>query len=206
MDKSIETNNYLTRTKKNRLYNIWQGIKTRCYNPHYYNFAGYGGRGIVMCDEWLNDFYSFREWSLSHGYNDKRSIDRIDNNGNYTPDNCRWTTPIMQCNNKRNNIVITHNGVSKTLTQWCNEYNLCVGTIYDRIRNGWDPEDAITVPTHFKDNLIFYNGRMQSMSAWAKELNIQRHTLFNRINVLHWPIEKAFSEPIRKNSRRKGNE
>ena len=85
-----------------RLYNIWSNMKARCCNPNNPDFKRwYGVRGITICDEWKNDFQAFYDWSMSHGYDDSLSIDRIDNDGNYEPDNCRWTTSKEQAHNCR---------------------------------------------------------------------------------------------------------
>ena len=87
--------------KDTRLYRIWNHMKTRCYRKSYHAFRHYGGRGIRVCDEWLHDFQAFYDWAMSHGYTDDLSIDRIDTNGNYSPDNCRWVTMAEQNKNKR---------------------------------------------------------------------------------------------------------
>ena len=89
------------RKSNTRLYGIWRGIKRRCLNPNYHHFKNYGGRGITVCDEWLESFKSFYDWAMSNGYQDDLSIDRIDNDKGYDPSNCRWVTMAEQNKNKR---------------------------------------------------------------------------------------------------------
>jgi len=106
------------------LYNAWLGIKRRCYNPNDKSYSRWGGRGITVCDEWKNDFMSFYNWSIENGYEDGLTIDRIDNNGNYEPSNCRWASQKEQANNRRSNIDITIGNATKTLKEWCEIFEL----------------------------------------------------------------------------------
>ncbi|PDY56661.1 hypothetical protein COM88_31425, partial [Bacillus cereus] len=94
----------------------------------------YGDRGIVMCDEWKNDFMNFYNWSINNGYNESLSVDRIDFNGDYEPNNCRWADDITQGNNKRNNIVLIHNGMTMTMPEWARHLNLPYSVLANRRR------------------------------------------------------------------------
>lgn len=132
--------------KKTRLYNIYHKMKTRCYSPNYSEAKYYSERGITICEEWKNNFVAFRDWALKNGYAENLSIDRIDVNKGYSPDNCRWVDDKTQSRNRRSNIKITHNGQTKILMEWCEELNLPYATIRTRIVRGWDCEDALTKP------------------------------------------------------------
>ncbi len=102
---------------RSQLKSIYGGIKNRCYNHNSDNYKYYGGRGIIMCDEWLNNFSSFVSWSLDNGYQRGLTIDRKNTNGNYNPENCKWATMIEQCNNRRNNLYFEHEGAQMTIPQ-----------------------------------------------------------------------------------------
>lgn len=132
-----------------RLYNIHQKMISRCYKKHDRSYERYGGRGIKVCKEWRgkNGFVSFYDWAIKNGYADGLSIDRIDFNGNYCPENCRWATAYVQQNNRRDNKYITYNGITKTLSQWCKELNLVYGRVLSRLNVlGWSVDDAFNVP------------------------------------------------------------
>ena len=134
-----------------RLYHIWICMKDRCYNPKNKKYKDYGGRGIAICDEWINDFEAFANWAYDNGYIENVSrgectIDRIDVNGNYCQQNCRWVNQKVQTNNKRNNHYITYNGETHTVTEWNNILGYKKGVLSRRIFSGWSIEDAFTKP------------------------------------------------------------
>lgn len=106
---------------KTRQWRIWSHIKGRCYNPNNHKYKDYGGRGITMCDEWLNDFKSFYDWSLKNGYDDSLTLDRIDVDKGYSPDNCRWADTNTQAHNKRLDKLYTYNGKTLSVRDWCKE-------------------------------------------------------------------------------------
>ena len=118
---------------KTRLYNLYKGMKQRCTNLNSPAYKYYGGRGIVICDEWLNDFQKFKDWCLNNQYSDEKSIDRIDPNGNYCPENCRWVSFEKQQNNKLNSAFISINDQKKTVAEWAKENGINKQTLYSKI-------------------------------------------------------------------------
>lgn len=130
---------------RTRLYNIYNGIIERCCNSKNPNYKNYGGRGIKICNEWLEDFMNFYNWAIDNGYQENLSIDRIDVNGNYEPSNCRWATAIEQANNKRPYKLYEYKGEKRTLKSICKELKVSYTTIWKRINNGMSLEEALDV-------------------------------------------------------------
>ena len=141
--------NYKDGRKGTRLYSIYENMLTRCENPKSTGFSRYGGRGISVCEEW-HDFKKFHDWAINNGYSDNLTIDRIDNNGNYEPSNCRWVTLKEQANNKNCCHIVKMFGCEKTLMEWCETYNINYKTVRDRLKRGWSYEKAITFPVKTK--------------------------------------------------------
>ncbi len=128
-----------------RLHIIWMHMRGRCQKKNHTGYKNYGMRGISVCKEW-EGYVRFRDWALGNGYNKDLTIDRIDNNGNYCPQNCKWSSMQTQSNNKRNSKFLQIAGQKKTLRQWCNEYLADYEIAKTRIKSGWTLIDALTIP------------------------------------------------------------
>lgn len=136
------------RESKTRLYNIYYNMRKRCENENAVNYENYGGRGITVCDLWRNSYEAFSDWAHRNGYTDKLTLDRIDSNGNYSPDNCRWVTYKEQGLNTRANNRITFNGETLTVTEWADKLGIKRATLCTRLKTyGWPVERALTEPT-----------------------------------------------------------
>lgn len=142
-----ERKSYIDGRTKEPLYHIWWSIRGRCYNPKHVSYHSYGARGIKICDEWL-DYANFREWALSNGWNESLQIDRIDNDCDYCPENCRFVTPKQNCNNRRNNRLLTYDGMTLTTTQWADLKGWTPNVIWCRLKMGWSVERTLTEPPH----------------------------------------------------------
>ena len=174
-------------------------MKYRCAQPKYDKYQYYGERGIEVCPEWADSFDAFEGWALEHGYKEGLTLDRIDNNGNYCPDNCRWVTMKEQANNRSSNHFITYNGETKTIQQWVEETGVTYSAIKQRLKSGWDVERVLTEPNHktnHKTELTF-NGKTQRVFEWAKELGINKNTINNRLHKYRWTVEKTLSTPVK---------
>lgn len=122
--------------RRTRLYKILMAMKARCYNKNHKSFKDYGGRGIKICDEWLNDYVSFFNWSIENGYNDTLTIDRINNDSNYEPENCRWVPMKVQNRNKSNCHFITYENETHCLTEWSEILGIPIHKITYRLKRG----------------------------------------------------------------------
>lgn len=134
-----------------KLYNVWASLKSRCLNKNHHAYLDYGARGITVCDEWIDSVDSFYHWALESGYKEGLTIDRIDNNKGYSPDNCKWSTMEEQHNNKRNNRFITYNGKTQTVAEWARETGINNRTILSRLRGGWDVSELFIDPGGNRD-------------------------------------------------------
>lgn len=124
--------------REDRLYHLWNAMKQRCYSPGNPSYKYYSAKGITVCDEWLNDFYAFRQWAIDNGYDysktrKEQSLDRIDNQKGYSPDNCRFVSHSENCKNTDRNVWLTHNGLTLVITDWSRRLNIPVETIRGRM-------------------------------------------------------------------------
>lgn len=128
---------------KTKLYKVWCGIKERCNNPNHKSYNRYGGRGISVCDEWSASYASFKEWANTNGYTEGLTIDRIDNNGNYEPTNCRFVKYSEQNRNYSRNHNLTYNGRTQCISDWANEVGVNRSTILFRLKSGKTVGEAL---------------------------------------------------------------
>lgn len=137
------TKNHSHKMSDTVLYSRWTGMKDRCYNPSNPRYQDYGGRGIEVCEEWKFDFSSFMKWAFANGYEESLQIDRVDNDGDYEPSNCKWSNSKEQSNNRRNNINIIYKDKSYTLAQLAELLNMDERILYSRYKRGDRGKDLI---------------------------------------------------------------
>ena len=183
-----------------RLYNIYMGMNKRCYNKNDTSYSDYGGRGIYVCDEWRgeNGFINFKNWALANGYTDELSIDRKNNNGPYSPENCRWTDLKAQANNRRSNVFITFNGETHTIAQWAEITGIPYDTLHNRYVNmRWTVEDCLMTPVNdYIHNITNSAGETHTIEEWANITGISQSVIYDRIFRYNWNIDKALTEPV----------
>ena len=146
--------NHTHKQSGTRIYRIWQAMKNRCFDINDKRYARYGGRGITVCDEWKNNFLMFYQWAIANGYNENLTIDRINNNGNYCPENCRWATAKEQANNRSSNVIYKIGNVTKQLSEWCELFGLNCKSILARFNR----EENITMDKLFRPVESQYRG------------------------------------------------
>lgn len=188
------------------LYQTYHNMKTRCLNPRNKAYKNYGLRGIGICDRWLSSFRLFVE-DMGEKPSPQHSLDRIDNDGDYTPENCRWASKRQQMNNTRENHHLTHDGETRTIAEWSRETGIGQATILDRVNHhGLSHSEALTRPIRahnekLADNLahanakpVTFNGETHTLGEWARRLGVKTTTLTRRIAKMG--VDRALSEPI----------
>lgn len=170
--------------RRDRLYKVWYGMKTRCYNENAENYHNYGGRGITMCDEWLNDYDVFKEWALENGYDYSKSrsqqqIDRKDNDGNYCPENCRIVTQKENARNTRLNKPLTYNGETHTMGEWAEMLNVSYAMLRSRVERAEKTGESIEEILFKKKRSTISNTGIRYISQSAKDkgytVNVKGH-------------------------------
>lgn len=183
---------------KTRLGQCYYHMKRRCsHDPNWVK------KGISVCEEWANNPQAFFDWALSHGYDDSLTLDRIDANGDYCPENCRWATMRQQANNKTNNHYVTIGGITHTISEWSEISGVAPATISKRIENG-KPEEELLVPVgldYFETNgerksykhLVTINGETKTISEWADFCGVSRACICSRLRA-GWKGEEIISK------------
>lgn len=191
------------------LWRCWCHIRARCHAPGNKQYRHYGGRGIKVCERWRNSFESFVA-DMGPKPTPQHSIDRIDNDGDYCPENCRWATPTMQARNKRNSTLITFDGETLPLAAWAERLGMSYGVLRHRLDGGWPVQQAFTHPVETVQKLRSRNRRAEThrmlthdgltlcMSEWAERVGIGNDTLFRRLSVYGWSVERALTTPVRR--------
>ena len=178
-----------SRKENIRLYRIYHGIKARCYNQNERGYKYYGARGIKMCAEWLdpqNGFDVFADWAFANGYSDSLSIERVNVNGDYEPDNCKWIAKVEQAKNKRSTIWVDYNGQHIQLCELCKQKGLKYDTIHNRLfRFGWDLEKAIEQPIPTE----------KTLAERSREMGLLPGTVQARVKKFGWSVEEALNTP-----------
>lgn len=160
-------------------------MKDRCYNKNSSAFSRYGGRGIFICEEWRHDFAAFFN-DMGQKPSARHSIERIDNDGPYGPENCRWATQTEQGRNRSNNLLVEVGGERKPLSEWCHQFNIDRTTVLSRLKRGWAAARAVTTPA-----------RKMTVRIVPCNSDVPRRTVASRLSH-GWSLERAMSQPLRK--------
>lgn len=176
-------------------YATWTSMLARCSNPQSDRYVYYGGRGITVCERWHSFDLFFQD--MGERPSKSHSLDRIDNDGNYEPRNCRWALKATQNRNRRNNVTIEYRGETMCITDWADRLNMDHATLQQRIqRYGWSVEKAFTTPVRPRSLIVIYNGQSRTLKEWSAITGIRDRVLHDRIFVEHWPVSQAFSIPV----------
>lgn len=185
-----------------RIYRIYNHIKQRCNNKQDSAYKNYGGRGIKICKEWEDNFINFYNWSIANGYEENLSIDRIDNNENYCPQNCRWVDMETQQNNKRNNHIITYNNKEYTISNFCKKFNLNERLVRQRINvYGYEePEKLLKKDLRGMKKRKYQatlNGITKAVGEWCDEFGLNKNSIYNRIKKYGYTPEEALTKKLK---------
>lgn len=190
-----------TSKSRPRLYWVWYNMIRRCENPKSPDYYRYGALGISVCDEW-HDLPTFLNWAYSHNWAEGLTLDRIDNEGNYCPENCRWADKFTQSNNKRTNTFLEFDGKKQTVANWAREQGISPEVLYDRIERDWPIEDILQTPVRvtpkFKRGssveVVEYKGESHTLLEWSKITGLSPCCIRYRIKA-GWTVEEALTKP-----------
>lgn len=161
--------------KTDPVYKLWIAMKDRCSNPSSQHFHRYGGRGITVADEWVNDFAAFK---AAVGPRPKgTTLDRIDNTKGYEPNNVRWTTRKVQANNRETNVVVTYNGLTMTLAQWSDHLGWKYGLLASRWKKGIRGDELFDPPKMIRNQEVTYKGETMTLNEWSRKYDVPYATL-----------------------------
>lgn len=185
-----------------RIYRIFNHMKQRCKNKNDPAYKYYGERGIKICKEWENNFISFYDWAIKNGYREDLTIDRIDNNKGYFPENCRWVDMKAQQNNKKNNHIIKYKDKEYTISKFCKFFNLNERTIRQRINiYGYEKaEDLLKKNLYGIKNrkyIATINGITKTVCEWCEDFDLNKNTIYNRIKKYGYTPEEALTKKLK---------
>lgn len=178
-------------------YTAWKEMRRRCLSPENKDFANYGGRGIRICDRWVESFENFYS-DMGPRPSESHSLDRRDNNGHYEPSNCRWATPFEQANNRRTNVFVELNGQPVTVSEFARHHALDPEIVRGRLNRGNEPERVIQTGRLPRDHADYfeYDGKRLTVHQWCAETGMSYMTLYNRLYRSKLPIGEALTRPV----------
>lgn len=179
----------------------WKNMKARCLNKNNPGWKRYGGRGIRICQRWRS---SFRNFLTDMGKKPATDavLDRINNEGHYTPRNCRWTTPKSSSRNTRRNRRLTHAGLTLTVAEWAERLGVGYDFVWTRLRRGWSVSKTLTDAAKLVVRRFTYKGETKKLTEWSRQLNVKNNTVLARIRR-GWTVHDALFTPIQEERRRK---
>ena len=175
-------------------YYSWRAMKIRCFNPNYPRYSDWGGRGITVCDRWKNSFENFLA-DMGTKPSPKHSLDRIDNNADYSPKNCRWATKAEQQNNQRSNRLITIGNETYTIAQWTKKMNIGEQVIFMRLKAGWSDYDAVMTPVR-PYKIITIGNETLTIAQWTEKMGYNKTVIQGRLKD-GWSDYDAVMTPVR---------
>ncbi|UVD43225.1 deoxyuridine 5'-triphosphate protein [Enterococcus phage TJE2] len=192
--KKVATKHGLSKVngKPTKLFRAWASMKQRCYNKNHASYKDYGGRGITICSEWRENFEAFHDWAMTNGFSDDLSIDRIDNDKGYSPDNCRWVDAKTQIRNRRNTVTYEWQGKEYTRAELSRLTGINEQTIASRLNKGFSLEEVLFSKVGTSVLLMTYKGETKPVKQWCKELGLNYATVRNR-HYKGWTDEEALT-------------